>query len=1057
MDINISSALPPSDDFRTSLLMTGLSARFSMLREQDDPNSMLGKASDDSVLSPRRQSRLDFGQSMGLDDIAEVGSIRAPFARQDSFQSTDDAASISGSIMNRAKPTDGNNLFGGRQKVYKISNSATAKQGGLTGRAVYEDDVAQSAFQRWRQSERERQSLEDEDELNDTHEDDSPQMTSLGSDFSKRRETNSTTSSGPSAARNSTAATSVTSSHPASSLKDWQPSGVPSSGSSPALHPERSVTRTRRLYEQSLTQDLHEQQSSALSRIDTLSRSRFGRRTPDVSGATSPTNAPFGDRFNERRPITTKASAPNIRSFSPSASTPSHASPVEPTSKFAKAEQKPAHATSPPLSPPISETEEHPTLAIQPDDRGKATALGFFSRPAQQYDESRFAQRQKQLQQGRETPTSRHRAESNASNPTDRSRSSSLPRPPYERSDSGAVKTEPTVKEETTGHSTFLDMGDEEDSVAPIAQTDRGALQVSLERPDDEEHPAFRRSALPTPLSFTSRRSSDDPLPSATNNPKNGLPDDSPTLGPGAGLSGMVRQHLRNVSNASSVYGGVNREDMDFDSSPESGKSHMSPVHHNAVVMDWDNPYASPTSPMDNETSEDRMNFTSRPSSQPTSPDAKQGNGEHEDFARHLANGARRVREKLTSYVESDQSRSTSPAPQPLDVSQEWAPPRPNAFSILRPKSSRGSLIDRERNNVEYSQTKPQKSPAINPPSRIASPPRPRGSSLESSRVPSGGESKDMHVEPKISEDESPGAEKEEPVHAGLKAFRQARRELQRMKEREVQQRKQAPQEPNQPPPPPPPPRSQSPPMPILQPVAYNPMAASEEAPKPRSRSGSRAGYHHPGGERDRSGSEASSGGQPPLRPRYRAASSARDEQRSFSPGHAPPSMPYHGQAASPGGSDYRRSPMMPPYASRGEQSPGPYSRPGSATGHRGPSSASTPNMGMANPSAPPLPPINPRRKNMAGNMGPRSDGSMPTSPHQPLSPEKMGPGRRPVMLADTEGDPSQYRQQLRRVPHEAASYGPPGPAGRPYPRDGPRHPPPQGPPPRGDSHRGMI
>lgn len=58
--LDISAALPSSDDFRTSLLMTGLSARFSMLREQDDPNSKLGKASDDSVLF-RRQSRMDYG------------------------------------------------------------------------------------------------------------------------------------------------------------------------------------------------------------------------------------------------------------------------------------------------------------------------------------------------------------------------------------------------------------------------------------------------------------------------------------------------------------------------------------------------------------------------------------------------------------------------------------------------------------------------------------------------------------------------------------------------------------------------------------------------------------------------------------------------------------------------------------------------------------------------------------------------------------------------------------------------------------------------------------
>ena len=120
LELDLANALPSSDDFRTSLLMSGLSARFSMLREQDDPKSKIGKASDDSVLFPKRQSRLnDFGfQSHGLSDIAEVSSIRAPFAsnRVDSFHSAQSSyGEEGGSIMGRAKPGEGNNLFGGRQ------------------------------------------------------------------------------------------------------------------------------------------------------------------------------------------------------------------------------------------------------------------------------------------------------------------------------------------------------------------------------------------------------------------------------------------------------------------------------------------------------------------------------------------------------------------------------------------------------------------------------------------------------------------------------------------------------------------------------------------------------------------------------------------------------------------------------------------------------------------------------------------------------------------------------------------------------------------------------
>ncbi|EOD47126.1 hypothetical protein UCRNP2_6132 [Neofusicoccum parvum UCRNP2] len=146
-ELDLAQALPSSDNFRTSLLMPNLSARFSMLREQDDPQSKLGKASDDSVLYPKRQSRLtDFGfNATGLQDIAEVssinGSIRPPFlaGRADSIDGgygTDDDSIHSGSVMSRSRPGEGNVLFGGRQKVY------------LGNRALYDDDVGMSAYQK---------------------------------------------------------------------------------------------------------------------------------------------------------------------------------------------------------------------------------------------------------------------------------------------------------------------------------------------------------------------------------------------------------------------------------------------------------------------------------------------------------------------------------------------------------------------------------------------------------------------------------------------------------------------------------------------------------------------------------------------------------------------------------------------------------------------------------------------------------------------------------------------------------------------------------------------
>lgn len=1067
-ELDLASALPSSDDFRTSLLMTGLSARFSMLREQDDPTSKIGKASDDSVLFPKRQSRMNpFGLST-LDDIAEVGSIRSPaFPRTGSFQSSDDASIMSGSVMNRAKPTEGNNLFGGRQKIYKINSSGTTKPGALPGRVVYDDDVAQSAFQRWRQAEKERTSLED-DQINDPYQSASLRPTSPSQDFNRRRETNSTTSSIPSVARDSTAATSVASSQPAPSLNEWQPSVTAPSSVSPNPFQERSVTRTRRLYEQGLTQELQDQQSSALSRMDTLSKNRFGNRTPEP-----PTNAPSPTHFafnSERRPIMTKGSAPNLRSFSPTATRSAQPSPVESNSRFPTIEKKSGYTASPPLSPPIHEDEE-PGRFIQPKDQGKATALGLFSRPAQQYNENQYTQRQRQLQQGRETPTTVSRAASIASNPTSRSRSSSsVNRAPFERSDSGLVlKPEPTVQEEVVSP-TFLDMSDDEQPASlPGGDTQQTAPQVTVERPNDEEHPALRSSAQRTPSSFASRESVDPSLAS-NHSSFNESPKDSPTLGPGSGLSGMVRQHLRNVSNASSVYGaGPHEAELETQALQRNNATSASEHYEmetnpwESGEIQWENPYTREMS-----TPRSRSNVDPQQAPVPVaSPLLSQEKGqEQDDFARHLADGARRVREKLTSYA-SDHSRSTSPVRQPAEVNQDFAPPKASAFSnMLRPRSSRGSLADRDRDTRDRSrtransQTRAMKMLGLGSSGNPTSPPPPK-SSFDGHDIERKQDS--IEFERKSSEDNELG-EKDEPIHAGLKAFRQARRELQRMKEKEVLQRYQPgqapPQAPSNPPPPPPVQHRQGPP------VSFNQRIPSEESRTSRSRAGSRAGSRAPS-ERDRSSSETSNGGQPHGqhhgRPRLRTNSSAYDEPHHpygpYSPVPGSNSMPHQGPSPRP----YGRAPMIPPYASHRDASPGPYGRPGSANGGHMGITASTPNL-ASSPSAPPLPPINPRRKtgmNMGMGNGNMSNGFMRRNDDDggySRMPSERGPGgRSPHMMSEEEYNHSQYRQRLRKVPSESNGIGSRSRATSRADRTNPPYNPNRPPPPPTNMPGGMI
>ncbi|PHH66517.1 hypothetical protein CDD81_6992 [Ophiocordyceps australis] len=745
--IDLTTALPSTDEFRTSLLMTGLSARFSMLREQDDPNSKLGKASDDSVLYPKRQSRLmDFGMGHALPDIAEIESIKSrPFARADSYVSSDDAASTNGSVMNRAKPTEGNNLFGGRQKIYKIAAGSSSKRGGMPGRALYDDDVAQSAFQKLRQADKQRQLLEQEEQ--DTVESDAHM------DFNRRRETSSTTSSNPSASRTSTAATSVASSQLVSSVREWQSAANAAAGfANQSSAVERHQTRTRRLYDQGLAQDLQDQQASALSRMDTLSKKRyFNSRTPDLSPPVPPPAGGFGDRFLERRPIMNKASAPNLRSFSPpNPAGLSHFKPAETATKPQQPEPtKLAFGASPPLSPPMSEADEHSALPLQSNELGKATAMGHSNRPAQQYNETKFAQRQRQLQ-GRQV-------ESSLQDAAARSRSGSAKRAPLPPS-----APEIAVSRELE-NPTFFDDSDEA-STDHMSILPRDPPQLKIERPSDNEHPAFRKSALPTPLSISSPRLSDEDVGSFDQAAKRSMELraetllDSPTLGPDSALSSMVRHHLRNDSTASSIYG-----PSDAEPSPASIDA---AIHQSQVAKCGKSIVAARDEDLD-------------------APTRSEASGGQDEFARHLADGARRVRERLTTFVESDTDRSTPNTPLYDGAREAGGVLRPsNGLGIIRSKSSRGSLFERDGSEPDRSKSVQSHTTALS--HTASSPPRkPSIDDEEAFKAP-------QHRTGESSNYDGPGSSvKDDGVHVGLKAFRQARRELQKMRELETQQRHQ--------------------------------------------------------------------------------------------------------------------------------------------------------------------------------------------------------------------------------------------------------------------------
>ncbi|KAK3381962.1 hypothetical protein B0H63DRAFT_524642 [Podospora didyma] len=959
-ELDLLGALPSTDDFRTSLLMPNLSARFSMLREQDDPTTKIGKASDDSVLHPKRQSRLaeygGFGGApRGLADIDEVESIKAPEG-----------------VMNRAKPTEGNNLFGGRQKIWKIPQGSS---NGIGGRALYDDDVPMSAFQRWRHQERVEREQEQgqeqgEGEASPAEQEEAARESEQGPPdsppfvgyYNRHRETGSTTSSAEVTGRNSTAATSIMS------------SGAPSP-SGPAL--ERNVTRTRRLYESALHTDVQGQQPSAPARRDTLARQRGLANSPSPS----PTAAGFGA---DRRAVLAKASAPNLRSGGPPAlATSSRDLGIAPLAAFGAA---------PPLSPPISDSGDQ-VLPIQPNDIGKATAMGVFQKPSRQYDESLYAQRQLQLHQGRD------RTESNASFATGRSRSSSSAhRHPFEGTmKPEQVNTPPPVEEEL-----------EASTVVPGKEAEKvvAARQPSPQRPSDDDHPAFRVSGEPSPLPSVS-----------INDSEQTSPEDSPTLGPmTTGLSGMVRQHLRCGSNASSIYGAAPHatnldsrfpvDPLDPDSTslyesirpPSSHGSKMPPPTtsvYEPVVHSSQRESRFMVNPFDAESGEaeeaswmstgqdwaksfygdrvavglERLEAVADPEvaepEQVSPTEAKAADDDedkHDDsFTRKLEDARRRVREKLTSYVESDSSRATSPQPSPMlspDPSSNLPAPTSTSLGIslgmLKPKLSRGSLIDRSRNMVSGpSKTKKilgvlsnlsRESLALKEEEQARMPIVEETSSAKEptpeARISSEAEnSPEEKLQPAKEEKETSAA------HPGLQAFRQARRELQKRKELETLARAQAAQAPrlreefpDQVPAP-----TQSPPKTERGPRTRQRTPSRERKPPPvlyRQRGPSEVEYSLNGRsntsspamgmssasaerERERSGSDTSGGRSSsqtrPIQLPPRNYMGAQDER----PRQALPHMTVRTQAPGLPGTDIRRSPYMPPVGHPGRANPG--------------------------------------------------------------------------------------------------------------------------------------
>ncbi|KAL8943999.1 MAG: hypothetical protein Q9216_000708 [Gyalolechia sp. 2 TL-2023] len=622
--VDLTNALPPSNDFRTSLLMPNLSARFSMLREQDDPHSKLGKANDDSVLFPKRASRLDLFNTGGLKDISEDGSIHAPIrppfasTRTESYGSDGSSWTDEGhSMISRARPGEGNTMFGGRQKIYKIpvgasgstksfGNDERIPRGGMGGKALYGDDIDLSTFPGTQDGETHVNQIQDGDKDDRGCSSDERSNSPPFNKYNRNRETTSSTNSGPSGGRTSTAATSVASQRSVYGVH--ASSGTPQSMPQAPSHPQvldRPFQKSRRLYGQGLDQHIYDQQHSAMNRLESLHRQRTIGAPPTarLHGSRSATN--LKDRFQRSGPVYTSN---EFRAASPPPSGPSSRmadfdlglTPESPDSHVDSGTGK-----SPSLSPPISPVQDHTFLAsLEPNDLGKATASGAFNKPNKQYSEQQYLQRQLQLQQGRESPSLIRPFSPSAASIDEhvagRTRDNSLAGPqPHagsllrgrERSASNLHPTHladsqhpafrnPQEQHNPTMESSFLsnmssEVGspvdsDNEQDLFPANASYQSPVTAASPQDDHKQTPRnegpFGHLQINDRYVKLPEESSSDGRSEITVTGydsamvSKGLPKpvdaDSPTLGPTTlnGLNGLVRAHLRNDSGQSSIY-----------------------------------------------------------------------------------------------------------------------------------------------------------------------------------------------------------------------------------------------------------------------------------------------------------------------------------------------------------------------------------------------------------------------------------------------------------------------------------------------------------------------
>lgn len=606
-ELDIEHALPPSDDFRTSLLMPNLAQRFSILQMEA---AAAAAAAASGKMNGENFSGVDgfvFSgpQFMPLREITETSSLAETGTIEHNrltAKSQESAASDeSAGVMDRSRGGGGNVLFGGRQKVYRVptSNAYTNNRdpaddsnpgSPMSGRVVYDYDLSETAFTA---SGRKREQQDPEDINN-------PMGDSNGDN--RNRYTSSSTNSTPTTiTRSSTAATSVTSnsagsgSIPASASTS---SLAAASGSMVANKPRRA------LYEQALDQQLQDQQSTATGRLEKLASLRKASTSPPPAN-----NYPLAG--NASSPASPVAIQPQWTVNVKKSPDSSMSTPEETEEEDADDEMLKKDISSGGLSPHMAQFN----FGLEPRSQSpisapvSASAIHFPTQGPFSPGNLRGDQHQGSKIPEKITPlVEQKRIPSPLSDISDQYGHSTMDSRKFlsvrTSSDSSSYDDPDDSENERVGSKpisrSYLD------NVAPLHLRKSGASSmdsvseplepVSPVSPVSPISPIFseRRSEPPIrglqPLRNPAISPTSPQFSSGTHVPSD---DDSPTLPAGPGLSILVHQHLRNDSGHSSVYAGSTYTRMSRSSRYVTGPSKSPGVYGVAKVAETVHPSVS--------------------------------------------------------------------------------------------------------------------------------------------------------------------------------------------------------------------------------------------------------------------------------------------------------------------------------------------------------------------------------------------------------------------------------------------------------------------------------